>query len=85
MYQANRSKIERRDIEYSAQCVFIQCTFILMNVSGLYCAYLIRAIDLFAQNIMQECLEEGKSWHCGVFARFLFALLVQNMAFLHTG
>lgn len=37
-----------------------------MNVSGHYCAYLIRTIDLFAQNIMQECLEEGKSWHYGV-------------------
>lgn len=76
--------MEHKDIEYSAQSMFIQCTSILMNVSGLYCWYLIRTIDLFAQNIMQECLEEGKSWHCGVFALFLFALLVLNMAFLHT-
>lgn len=34
---------------------------------------------------MQECLEEGKSWQRRVFALFLFALLVQYMAFLHTG
>ncbi len=34
---------------------------------------------------MQECLEEGKSWHYRVFALFLFALLVQYMAFLHAG
>lgn len=34
---------------------------------------------------MQECLEEGRRWHWSVFALFLFALLVQFMAFLHTG
>lgn len=50
-----------------------------------YSSYLIRAIDVLANHIMQECLEEGKSWHWSLFALFLFALVVQYMAFLHTG
>lgn len=38
-----------------------------------------------ANSIIQECLKGGESWHQGVFALFLFALLVQYMAFLHAG
>lgn len=42
-------------------------------------------MTILANNIIQQPLEEGGSWHEGVFALFMFALLIHYVAFLHTG